>query len=119
MWILRWVFIAIVLLVILGISLQNTQEVTVAILNWQSEAIPIYIVIYIAFAAGMAMFFLVATYHHIRYRAELRRYRLEIKELEEELDRLRMVSLEDDFSEDDDKHSGSEQTGSIVKSTEE
>ncbi len=106
MWILRWVFIGIIFLAILGFSLNNTQMVQIKILNWESGEIPIYWVIYIAFAAGMIVFFFVAAYHHLHYKLTIRKYKQKINQLNQELDRIRTVSLEDDFEsdEDDDEH---------------
>ena len=97
MWILRWVFIGIIFLVILGFSLSNTQMVQITVLDWQSGDIPIYWVIYIAFAAGMVVFFFVAAYHHVHYKLSLRKCQQKINQLSQELDRLRTVSIEDDF----------------------
>jgi len=102
-WILRWVFIGVVFLAVLGFSLQNTSAVQIKILSWQSGEIPIYWVVYAAFAAGMGVFFLIAAYHHIRYRVQLRRCQQKIKQLTDELDRLRTVSLEEEINMEDEE----------------
>lgn len=101
MWILRWVFIGIIFLAILGFSLNNTQMVHINVLDWQSGDIPIFWVIYIAFAAGMVVFFFVAAYHHFHYKLLLRKCRQKINQLSQELDRLRTVNIGDDFDSDE------------------
>jgi len=105
-WIVRWTFIAIILIVILGFSLQNTQLVEISVLGWQSGEIPIYLVIYFAFAAGVLVFLLVAAFHQFQQRAEVRRCRREIKRLEGELDRLRIISIEEGLDERPDETGG-------------
>jgi len=95
MWIVRWTVIALLIIAILGVSLQNTERVEITILNWQSGSIPIYLVIYVAFATGMIVFLLVATYYQFQHQLLVRKMVQEIKELksrneefeeEEELD---------------------------------
>lgn len=81
MWILRWTIIAIIIIAVLGISLQNTSLVEITILNWHSGEIPLYLVIYISFATGMLVFLIVATYYQLQHQLLVRKMVQEIKEL--------------------------------------
>ena len=81
MWILRWTVIAIIIIAVLGISLQNTDRVEITILNWQSGEIPIYLVIYVSFATGMIVFLIVATFYQFQHQLLIRKMLKEIKEL--------------------------------------
>jgi len=99
-WIVRWTFIALIVILILGFSLQNTDLVKIDIWTWHSGQIPIYLVIYCAFAAGMLTFLIVALFYQIQHQAALRNCRRDIKRLQQELDRLRTMSLQDGLDED-------------------
>lgn len=100
MWIIRWAFIAAVIIVVLGFSLQNPQMVEVTLWTWHSGPVPLFLVVYLAFAAGMLAFLVVALFKQLQHAAEIRRYRQEIKRLKEELDRMRTISLDEDFDQE-------------------
>jgi len=88
MWIVRWTVIALIIIAILGISLQNTERVDITLLKWQSGSIPIYLVIYVTFATGMIVFLLVATYYQFQHQLLVRKMAQEIKELKSEIEEL-------------------------------
>jgi uncharacterized integral membrane protein len=98
-WIVRWTFIALIVLAVLGFSLQNTEMVKISFWTWHSGEVPIYLVMYFAFAAGMLVFLFVALVNHFQHQTQLRRSRREIKRLQEELDRIRTISLEEGLEE--------------------
>ena len=100
MWILRWTFIAVVVLIILGFSLQNTAAIDVHLWTWRWEKVPLFLVAYFAFAAGMVVFVLVAVVKQIQYQTAVFQYRKEIRRLKEELDRIRTISLEEGLIEE-------------------
>ncbi len=110
MWIIRWTLIATIIIAILGISLQNIQLVQISVLNWQSGKIPIYLVIYFSFAAGMIVFLLFSAYRQVQQSIELGRYRKEMRKLQEELDKSRSSSMDletgddSETTEDNDKN---------------
>ncbi len=81
MWILRWLFIFIILAIILGFALQNMDMVQVKIINWQSETIPLYWVVFAAFGLGVLTFMPIAVYHNFKHRLATNRLRAEIKHL--------------------------------------
>lgn len=101
MWIIRWTLIVIVLLAILGFSLQNqTQKVNVVIANYQTPEMPLYFALYIAFALGILVFLLISIYNLLALRTEIARHRRDNRRLREELDRLRNISIEEDVVEE-------------------
>lgn len=104
MWIVRWTLIGIMIIIILGFALQNTENmVSITIWDWRSGEIPVYLVIYVAFAAGMLVFLLATAVYQIQHATELRRCRREIRRLQEELDRMRTISLEEGIDETSDQ----------------
>ena len=97
MWVLRWAFIAIIIVVVLGFSLQNTDKVTVKVLSYQYEAVPLFLVIYVAFCFGIFVYLLVAIFHQLQLRSEIGRLRRSNRKLQQELDSMRNLSLGDEF----------------------
>jgi len=89
MWIVRWVLITLLILMILGLALQNDQLVEINILSWHSGQLPLYFIFYFAFAAGMLVFLLISGYFQFVRQMELNRSRKEITRLEKEVDSLK------------------------------
>jgi uncharacterized integral membrane protein len=97
MWILRWFFIAVIMIVVLAFALQNLEQRTVVrFWNWQSAELPIILVLFEAFVVGLLVWFLVAIFHELQLRSEIRRIRKEHRKLQEELTALRNLPLEED-----------------------
>ena len=99
MWIIRWAFIAIVIIVVLGFSLQNTEKVTVQLLHYHYTDVPLFLVIYVAFCFGIFVYLLVAVFHQLQLRSEISHLRKENRKLQRELDDMRNLSLGDDIEE--------------------
>ena len=103
MWIVRWALITVVILLILGLALQNDQLVEIHLFNWHSGQLPLYFVFYFAFAAGMLAFLLISGYfQYVKYR-ELNRCRREIAKLEAEIDNLRKQLPKSEENEEESK----------------
>ncbi len=99
MWIIRWVIAVLVIIFIIGFAVQNTeQEVTVTFLNWESGEMQLWVVMYIAFAAGIFTWLVISIFHAISLRAENAALKKEVVKLKEELDRLRNLSVEESLS---------------------
>ena len=88
MWIIRWALITVLILMILGLALQNDQLVAINFLSWHSGQLPLYFIFYFAFAAGMLVFLLISGYFQFIKHMELSRCRKEISRLEKEVDNL-------------------------------
>jgi uncharacterized integral membrane protein len=99
MWILRWVVSAVIILVVLGFALQNTEEtVTVVFLRgmWESQPLPVWVVIYLSFGAGVLFWLLASIFQVFQLKSEIRRMRRENSKLKNELDDLRNISIEEE-----------------------
>jgi len=93
MWVLRWVLIALIILVVLFFSMQNSQDIDVKLLNWQGS-VPFYLVVFFSFAAGMVSFLIVAFYHQLRHQLQIRKHRKEIKDLKNEIENVHIDNRE-------------------------
>ncbi|MFC1629516.1 lipopolysaccharide assembly LapA domain-containing protein [Gemmatimonadota bacterium] len=98
MWILKWLGIALLLIVMLGFSMMNIgQQVDINLFFWQFEEVPLILVIFEAFIAGMLVWFLIAFINELKLRADLRNARRESEYLQEELQALRNMPLHEPF----------------------
>jgi uncharacterized integral membrane protein len=97
MWILRWLFIAVIMIVVLAFALQNLEQRTIVrFWNWQSSELPLILFLFEAFVVGLLVWFLVAIFHELQLRSEIRHVRKENKKLEAELKALRNLPLEEE-----------------------
>jgi uncharacterized integral membrane protein len=100
MWIVRWIIIALMILVILGFALQNqNQTVTVTVLKWQSPVVPLYLLLYIAFAAGLIFWALISALTILKLKGEKLKLQRENKRVVHELNRMRNASINEDIEE--------------------
>lgn len=98
MWIIRWSIIVIVLLALLGFSLQNQeQRVAINIGTYISPEMPLYFALYLAFALGIFVFFLISVYNLLQLKSEIARHKRDNRKLRDELDRLRNISIDDEL----------------------
>ncbi|MBC8465582.1 DUF1049 domain-containing protein [bacterium] len=95
MWILRWVLISLVIILLIGFSLQNTKEIGIVIFDWNSVPIPVYLIVFFAFAAGCFFSILLAVFHQIKLQFGLKSLQKTNKQLLAELEELRAVETED------------------------
>ncbi|NOY59417.1 MAG: LapA family protein [Calditrichaeota bacterium] len=99
MWILRWIIGALLIILIIGFALQNTdQQVTVTFIQWQSVNLPLWVVMYVSFAVGILFWLVVSILQILGLKNTNRKSQKEIKKLRQELDRLRNVSVEEAVS---------------------
>ena len=75
--VLRWIFISVVFIVLLFISLQNADPVTVRIFTFYTWQAPLVFVVLIAFAAGVALGLLAAAVKVARLKRQMNRMRRE------------------------------------------
>ena len=95
MWILRLFFIAVIMIVVLAFALQNLEQRTVVrFWSWQSAELPLILFLFEAFVVGLLVWFLVAIFHELQLRSEIRHIRKENKKLKAELIALRNLPLE-------------------------
>jgi uncharacterized integral membrane protein len=97
MWIIRWILIALMVLVVLGFALQNqSQTVSVTVLKWQSPIVPLYLLLYLAFAAGLAFWVLISALTIFKLKGEKLKLQRENKRITQELNRMRNASIEEE-----------------------
>lgn len=94
MWIVRWIIVASVIILILGLALQNDDLVELSFFTWESGKVPVYMVIYISFAAGMIVFFLLSIFHSVQQSFVIKRQKKTIRTLEAELDKIKSAMTE-------------------------
>lgn len=98
MWILRWIFGAVLIILILGFSLQNqNQTVSIQLLNWHSPVLPLYLYLYFAFGGGMLFWTLISAFNIFKMKGEMHKVEKENRRLKKELDRLRNVDIEEEL----------------------
>jgi uncharacterized integral membrane protein len=96
MWIVKWIVGAILIALIIGFAMQNTeQKVTIFFIKWQSVEMPLWIIMYVAFICGMLFWLIVSIFRIVNLKVENRRGKKEIQKLKDELNRLRNVSVEE------------------------
>jgi uncharacterized integral membrane protein len=98
MWLIRWLVTIFFILLVLLFAIQNQeQEVSVRLLNWQSSTLPLYLFIYIAFATGIAFWFLFSAAYLLKLKGRERKIQKENKKIKEELNRLRNANIEEEL----------------------
>jgi uncharacterized integral membrane protein len=98
MWLIRWLITIFFILLVLLFAIQNQeQEVAVRILNWQSSTIPLYLLVYIAFAAGVVFGFLFSAAYLLKSKGRERKIQKENRRIKEELNRLRNANIEEEL----------------------
>jgi uncharacterized integral membrane protein len=102
MWLIRWILTALVIIVILGFSLQNQQQTaSVQFLSWKSNVLPLYLLLYLAFCIGFILSVLVSAVHVLNQKREIHRLHKTNKRIKEELDRLRNIHIEEEIEPSD------------------
>jgi uncharacterized integral membrane protein len=103
MWIVRWIFWVLALLFLILFATQNaTQTVTVEFIKWRSVPIPLWIVMYLSFLAGVLVWFVGSIFKLIQLKTEVKKSQRENKMLRKELDELRNIPIDDESEHDDD-----------------
>lgn len=103
MWIVRWIFWILALLFLILFATQNaSQTVTVEFIKWRSVPIPLWIVMYLSFLAGILVWFVGSIFKLIQLKSEVKRSQREAKKLQKELDELRNIPIDDEAEREDD-----------------
>jgi len=102
MWAIKWFLSVILILVILGFALQNSEQtVSVVFLSdaWRYDGVQLWMVIYISFGLGVLFWLMVSIFQVLELKNEIRRLKKNQQEMESELDSLRNLSIGDDDAE--------------------
>jgi uncharacterized integral membrane protein len=96
MWIIKSALSVVIFLAFLGFSFQNSYQVTtVNIAGHQYASIPLIVVLYIAFSAGVIFWFIVSIFQYFKYTGQLSDLKRKNKQLLEEIKALRNLPLEE------------------------
>lgn len=102
MWMLKWLGVALLMILLLGFSMLNlNQRVDVDLFFWQFQDVPLILVIFEAFIIGMLVWFLVAFINELKLRGELRAVTRDRDEIHSELQNLRNLPLEETEEEEE------------------
>ena len=102
MWAIKWFLSVILILVILGFALQNSEQtVSVVFLSdqWKYDNVQLWMVIYISFGLGVLFWLMVSIFQVLDLKNVIRRLRKNQHEMESELESLRNLSIGDDDTE--------------------
>jgi len=119
MWIFKWIFGALLIIIILGFAIQNQEQtVTVHILKWESPVIPLYLIVYLSFIVGLITWLIVSSVKIVSLKGKNHSLQREIKKIKNELNRLRNANIEEeiDTTEVQNDETSEESENSINKS---
>lgn len=104
MWIVRWIFWVLVLLVLIFFAMENaTQMVYVKFVKWRSVDLPLWVVMYGAFAVGILVWLVASIVKIIQLKSEVSKINKENLSLRKELDQLRNIPIDDDDADSIDR----------------
>jgi len=97
MWIVRWIFIVIGVVFLIGFAMQNADiSVPIKFYKWETiNDLPLWLVMYVSFVAGMIFWLLVSIYQVITLKSAARKSDKRAEQYKAELERLRNVSVDD------------------------
>lgn len=96
MWIIRYAIAALLIIVLLGFTIQNTyQTVVINILDKTYENVPLVYVIYVAFCLGLIFWFIISVIQYIRMTGRLSEQKKQLRTLTAEITTLRNLPLEE------------------------
>lgn len=103
MWVVRWMLSALIILFVLGFAVQNNdpaQQVSLVFLKgkWETEPLPIWLITYASFAIGVLFWLIVSIFQVFQLKSQIRQLRKENKNIRQELDGLRNLSIDEDLA---------------------
>ncbi len=97
MWILKWISAALIIILVLGFTLQNnSQEVSIIFLKGKYETgpIPVWVIVYLSFALGVIFWLFFSIFQVLSLKMQIRKLRADNQKIQRELDNLRNLSIE-------------------------
>jgi uncharacterized integral membrane protein len=96
MWIIKSALGVVIFLAFLGFSFQNSYQVTtVNLAGKQYTSIPLIIVLFIAFAAGVIFWFIISIFQYFRQSGQISELKRKNRQLLNEIKALRNLPLEE------------------------
>ncbi|MBU0692851.1 LapA family protein [bacterium] len=100
MWIFRWIILLLIVFVMVMFFAQNSNEVvTINLMNKHPE-MPLSLSLFLAATIGFLIATIVAIFNQIKLRMQISAMKREVRDVREELDRLRNFALEDEAEDD-------------------
>ena len=98
MWVLRWFFIVLIMLLILAFAVHNmdTEQNTYVKIGSNTYQGPLIYFLFAAFVIGTLVWFLVSIFHVLQLHSRIRTVERSNKKLVEELTALRNLPLEEE-----------------------
>ena len=97
MWILRTLVVIVLIILIVGFAIYNSEEkVAVNLYGWQYYGVPMIFVAFWALVVGMLISFALGIGYYFKMYSELRNQRRENQKLLEEITALRNLPLEEE-----------------------
>lgn len=98
MWVVKWIVFVLLMLIVLAFAYYNhEQTASVQIFNWVSPILPLYLILYAAFAVGILVGIVISIFNIIKFKSRTHRLQKENKKIKEELNRLRNASIEEEL----------------------
>ena len=98
MWIVKMIFwVAVMLLIIFFVSANTVQEAQVMFWKWESQPMPLWLLMFISFATGVVVSLAIAIFKLAQFRGDGRKLRKENQKMTLELTELRSASIENDI----------------------
>ncbi len=105
MWIIRYAVAAVLIIGLLGFTIQNSyQRVVINIANKTFSDVPLIFVVYVAFCIGLIFWFSISVVQYFRMVGQLSEQRKKNRTLTQEITTLRNLPLE----EPDEEETGEE-----------
>jgi len=96
MWIIRYAIAAVLIIALLGFTIQNSyQRVVVNMAGKTYNDVPLIFIIYIAFCVGIIFWFVISVVQYLRLSGQLAEQKKKLRTLNEELTTLRNLPLEE------------------------
>jgi uncharacterized integral membrane protein len=96
MWIIRYAIAALLIIGLLGFTIQNSyQRVVINIAGKTYGEVPLIFVIYIAFCIGIVFWFVISVVQYLRFSGQLVEQKRKVRALSDELTTLRNLPLEE------------------------
>lgn len=104
MWIIRYAIAAILIIALLGFTIQNSyQRVVINIANKTFPDVPLIFVVYAAFCIGLIFWFAISIVQYFRMLAHLSEQKKKNRTLTEEITTLRNLPLEEPDEQQEEK----------------
>ena len=96
MWIIRYAVAAVLIIALLGFTIQNTyQRVVINILTKTYEDVPLIFIVYVAFCLGLVFWFAISIIQYFKMLSQLSELKKRNRTLTQEITTLRNLPLEE------------------------